>query len=330
MKIKTDKRIALYRTSDGHAEVYTDLYPRQVFWDLFDYLKPTDTEDCYNVLILAGDMFKLVRFSLAAQVLSKVLERFDAVAYIPGNHEYYGSTFCDHLVKAKALFSTVPGLHFLDNSTLTIDSPHGDVAIVGSTLWADLSDSKEAEYVSRYLGQGVFQFKDFKVIRTRNSGRTGRSRIKPCDLTIHHRKSVRFIFDEVDRHKEDGKTVVVATHHSPSLKSASHFAAGTPEKHKNVIRKLNAIGVIPTFTGKEGEHDFNPSYLKIGSRLYVSDLDEKILEHKPDFWVHGHIHDKIHYRIGETDISSDPQGYLDRRKTLNPVRSALSAFFISN
>jgi Icc-related predicted phosphoesterase len=42
---------------------------------------------------------------------------------------------------------------------------------------------------------------------------------------------------------------------------------------------------------------------------YVSDLSSLIEATRPDLWVHGHVHRSSDYRIGQTRILCNPQGY---------------------
>lgn len=71
----------------------------------------------------------------------------------------------------------------------------------------------------------------------------------------------------------DGKRVVV-THHAPSMKSIDH------ERHAGDI--LNAA--------------------------FASDLEA--LVDKCDLWVHGHIHTRRDYRIGDGRVICNPRGYV--------------------
>ncbi len=45
---------------------------------------------------------------------------------------------------------------------------------------------------------------------------------------------------------------------------------------------------------------------------YASDLEDLILRKRPALWVHGHIHARNDYRIGETRVICNPAGYEGR------------------
>lgn len=79
------------------------------------------------------------------------------------------------------------------------------------------------------------------------------------------------------------RPAVVVSHHAPSLRSV-------PDRYR--------------------EHRLSPAY--------ASDMDDVILRHQPRLWVHGHIHEPVDYKLGETRIVSDPVGYPSERKARRP------------
>jgi hypothetical protein len=42
---------------------------------------------------------------------------------------------------------------------------------------------------------------------------------------------------------------------------------------------------------------------------YLSDHCSLIEETQPDFWLHGHTHHAVSYRVGRTVVSNNPRGY---------------------
>ena len=71
----------------------------------------------------------------------------------------------------------------------------------------------------------------------------------------------------------DGPTVVI-THFAPARGSIAAKFAGSP---------LNAC--------------------------FVSDLESQIRRWQPALWLHGHVHDSVDYRIGNTRVVANPRGY---------------------
>ena len=58
---------------------------------------------------------------------------------------------------------------------------------------------------------------------------------------------------------------------------------------------------------------------------YVSDHEAFIEMHKPNMWVHGHLHNSSDYVIGETRVLCNPRGY---PSALNPDYNPLKTFEI--
>lgn len=51
----------------------------------------------------------------------------------------------------------------------------------------------------------------------------------------------------------------------------------------------------------------NPDYT--GNTAYATDLSYIMLDNDPSYWIHGHLHDKVDYVIGNTKVKSNPMGY---------------------
>lgn len=69
---------------------------------------------------------------------------------------------------------------------------------------------------------------------------------------------------------------IVITHHAPSYAS-----------------------IVPKFAGS------------IINGAFASELSHMILDSKINYWVHGHMHSKIDYMIGDTRVLCNPRGYND-------------------
>ena len=79
----------------------------------------------------------------------------------------------------------------------------------------------------------------------------------------------------------DPAHTVVVTHHAPSLKS-----------------------VPPSYRA----HRLAPAF--------ASNMEPLIEQYQPALWIHGHMHDSSHYRIGQTRVRCNPRGYFPH--DLNP------------
>ena len=107
-------------------------------------------------------------------------------------------------------------------------------------------------------------------------------RLTPARTIGMHRESRSFITSALQAHT--GKAVVVS-HHAPSIRSLNDNDAA-----------------------------------KTSASNYASNLDGLIEEFQPTAWVHGHIHRSSRYRIGNTEIISNPRGYGDKEEgtSFNP------------
>lgn len=100
------------------------------------------------------------------------------------------------------------------------------------------------------------------------------SKLRSIDTFKIHHKSIHWLKDSL-RNSKTQKNVVI-THHAPSIQSV-------PEKDRS----------------------------NIFMAAYASNLEDFILEHKPNFWIHGHIHEPKDYYIGDTNVLCNPCGYID-------------------
>lgn len=96
-------------------------------------------------------------------------------------------------------------------------------------------------------------------------------KFSPGDAVSLHKKSMLWLQVELSKRKQQ-KNIIV-THHAPSPRS------------------------LPT-----NERD------DVIGAAYCSDLENFILRHNPDLWIHGHIHSSVDYYIGQTRIISNPRG----------------------
>lgn len=107
------------------------------------------------------------------------------------------------------------------------------------------------------------------------------SAIRPQDLEKVHLDSLSWLKRSLT--ESSSKYNIVITHHAPSILS------------------------VPT--------DFQNDLV---SAAYASNLEQFILETEPDYWIHGHIHTPVNYKIGNTTILSNPKGYPGQRIDFDP------------
>jgi Icc-related predicted phosphoesterase len=98
------------------------------------------------------------------------------------------------------------------------------------------------------------------------------SKLRSIDTAVAHRNSKNWLSKELKI--REGETNIVVTHHGPSLKSV--------------------------LTGRHED---------MTTAAYVSDLEEFIELHQPQFWLHGHLHNSSDYTIGKCRVLCNPKGY---------------------
>lgn len=106
-------------------------------------------------------------------------------------------------------------------------------------------------------------------------------RFKPIHAYRMHRHTREFLGTELT--KSTGRKTVVVTHHAPSFQA------------------------IPT--------EFHGDLL---SASYASNLEELIEEKAPRLWVHGHVHRRADYVVGQTRVVSNPRGYPGEHTGFDP------------
>jgi Icc-related predicted phosphoesterase len=156
----------------------------------------------------------------------------------------------------------------------------GNVRFVGVTLWTDyMLYGLPMEYACKTTCMNSLN--DHYVIRSNDSID---GRFMPDDTQ-------KLFFDDLawlnsvlsERH--NGPTVVV-THHAPSYTSIS------PEFRN--AREFNNAG-------------------------YASNLEVFISNHKPEIWIHGHVHSPSDYTIMDSRIICNPRGYTHEHAEWNFV-----------
>lgn len=165
-----------------------------------------DEQDC--VLLAVGDIDVGAR---TAQFLNKMAKRFRVVAYVYGNHEFYGGNICTIPLKIKQALKH-NNIVILNDSTFELD----DVVFIGGTLWTNYDNGNPVSMLCAQRG-----INDYHLIEI-NDEVTGKPRrITPADLVKRFNHTFAFICDQLKAKTElgDNRKVVVVTHHCPSFRS---------------------------------------------------------------------------------------------------------------
>ncbi len=156
-----------------------------------------------DVVVCAGDMHTQGR---APEHLRMIFARQEII-YVPGNHEYYGSSIeeQDELLREEC---QKYGVHFLQRDRAEIEG----VTLVGCTLWSDFKLfglEREAEAVAEVRRC----LRDYHVI---SFDKKKTRAVEPADTRAIHRKDVAWLYEQFAGKPEK---LVVVTHHGPSINS---------------------------------------------------------------------------------------------------------------
>lgn len=109
-----------------------------------------------DVLVLAGDIASGSKNTI--EVLKHFADIFPQVVYVPGNHEYYGSSFHYFNEKMIAKCAKLDNVHFLHRDAVQL----GGVWFIGATLWTNFNKDPLSEHAASRMIADFRLIKDFK------------------------------------------------------------------------------------------------------------------------------------------------------------------------
>jgi predicted phosphodiesterase len=165
-----------------------------------------------DVAVLAGDIARPKEAIAWARELRK------PVLYVPGNHEFYGSSLTATVAELRRS-SMGTNVRVLDDDEALING----VRFLGSTLWTDFMLFGEGEGRARAMGAGHRFMRDFTRIRVRDDSE---ALFTPEDSAALFREHARWLAAKLAT-PHAGPTVVV-THHAPSRGSIHPRFEGSP------------------------------------------------------------------------------------------------------
>ncbi len=199
-----------------------------------------------EILLLAGDILPFALNHLDYSFFDYVADHFEAVYWVPGNHEYYGS---DISKTADSVLEKIRSNVFLVNNHTVI---HRDVNIICSSLWSHISPESESLLQKR--------LSDFSAI-TFNS-----EAFLPVHFNGLHEKASIFLKKEISQLKSASKNIVVS-HHVPTLMNyppkykRSELSQGFAAELSDLIIDSNISNWI------YGHHHFNTPDFVLGKTL---------------------------------------------------------------
>lgn len=166
--------------SDLHGEFFPEV-------DVFLHQLKKLVSKKADILIVVGDLSSAyIRYPL--QFLS---ENWKHVIFVPGNHDFYGSSIPDTMRELREIEKKHKNLHILQNNSVFIDGQR----FVGSSLWFRETPESLAN---------MKKLNDFRLIEN-----------AAIDIYEENRKAVQYL-ESIIKHND-----VVITHSSPTVKSIS-------------------------------------------------------------------------------------------------------------
>ena len=249
----------------------------KAFADYADRLFPPQDVDKQTTLLLSGDICENWRaHTRYGGFFKRVSERFAEVIWIPGNHEYYGHKFSDyHDTRVAMNMSTEYSNVFYWNRNRTSYSTDCglNIHVLAATLWSDCDKGNPLSNFA--VSNGL---NDYKKITFADVEMDIYRKLRVNDTIAAHIRDRDYIVAQVNKFKaaDPDCVVIVMTHHAPSFQSI-------PERYAGDVL----------------------------SNAYASHLNFGLFTHgQPDIWIHGHLHDEVDYWINETNVISNPYGYI--------------------
>jgi len=232
-----------------------------------DYKAPIGTD----LIILAGD----IASGDKGLIWARQTFYTHPIIYIAGNHEYYWHDLSD--IETMRKTAQELDIVFLDNDEFTLN----EVKFLGTTLWTDFNKFSLKDVNSEWQTHNDYKQISSKEWWGKTDNRNEALKLmkpisgfhfeadffSPTVAYLLHQKSVQWLWKKLAEPYK-GKTVIISHH-------------------------------IPSHQG------FSIKYGKYKDYSRCSDLDILIKTNSIDLWLHGHSHESLDYKIGNTRIISN-------------------------
>jgi predicted phosphodiesterase len=94
--------------------------------------------------------------------------------------------------------------------------------------------------------------------------------------------------------------------------------------------KKNEKTIIMTHNSPSHSSNLSKYRTSLLNPFFCNKMDDYILEHKPNVWIHGHLHNTTLYKIGDTRIICNPLGYPYENMNKRDITIDLNNFDITN
>jgi len=207
-----------------------------------NFLKHYPIEPVGEILLLAGDILPFAMHKQPCEFIDFVSDNFEAVYWVPGNHEYY---HFDIGSVASPLFEKFrENVFLINNHTIT----YKNVNIICSTLWSHISTQNEFT-----VQQNV---NDFHLIRM-NGGK-----FTPAHFNHLHQTDLSFLKNAIA--KSEAEKTIIVTHHVPTLMNYPAQYKGSNINEAFAVELYDVIDSSNVPCWIYGHHHCNTRDFKIG------------------------------------------------------------------
>lgn len=235
-----------------------------------------------DIVLVAGDLGTGDAFYFD---LLKALDK--PVVFVPGNHDFW-TTDPDRTVAhiLTDMRQAVAGskAHVLYNEHCDIQG----VRFIGSTLWASFGDWNAGLVEAARRTMRDYSYINATPRRTDSATDKTTGGFSPEIAYDWHLEARAYLAAALEA---SPLPTVVLTHMAPSYKSLEGAVRG---------EALN-----PANWASRGFERRDLTRVA----CYASNLEDLILRHRPLFWGHGHIHQRVDYPVGGTRVATNTRGY---------------------
>ena len=236
----------------GKIQYCSDLHLE--FRENKNFLKQFPIDPIGEILLLAGDILPFALHNQPSEFIDFVADNFEAVYWIPGNHEYY---HFDLETVTSPLFEKIrENVFLINNQTITYKNTN----IICSTLWSHISTQNEFA-----VQQNV---NDFHLIKV-SEGKGGKSSaLTPAHFNHLHETDFAFLKNAIAT--SDAENTIVMTHHVPTLMNYPAQYKGSNINEAFAVELYDFIESSMVQYWIYGHHHCNLPAFKIGNTTMLT------------------------------------------------------------
>ncbi|MBA2708691.1 MAG: metallophosphoesterase [Gemmatimonadaceae bacterium] len=211
--------------------------------DKFAFIESLDPTGV-DVLVLAGDIFGCRQTGAVLDYVQRFAAKYPQVVFVPGNHEYYGTTWAPVQEMLLEAASCYRNFHPLFNSAVVVKSHK----IFGGTMWVPRPDA--ATRLRRYDVNDFNQIADFepRVYDEHTKFLCAfKHQVSPGDIVVTHHlpssKSIdpRYATSKLNAYFNAGVDKLIEEH-KPALWMHGHTHSACDYKHTYTRVVCNPLG----------------------------------------------------------------------------------------